>query len=163
MRLESVKASLTGALAQRRRSLTRQLALFGSGTWGRQFAGTGPYRTLVGRSAPDLNVVQKLDKQAVVDKTGSKLLRSLPENSALVPSPLTGYLPHLRYGQSIALALNGRIAAVSHTYGTGGKLRFSLLASDSAFRAGENDARIFLVSGPTANPGLRELRVTLSS
>jgi hypothetical protein len=163
VQLESVKESLTGALAQRRRALTRQLALFGTGTWGPQFAGTGPYRTLVGRSVSDLNDVQKLDKQAVVDKTGSTLLRSLPENSALVPSPLTGYLPHLRYGQSIALALNGRIAAVSHTYGTGGKLRFSLLASDSAFRTGRNDARIFLVSGVTANPRLRELRVMLSS
>jgi hypothetical protein len=110
----------------------------------------------------ELNVVEQLSKQAVVDKTGSKLLRSLPKNSALIPSPLTGYLPHLQYGQSIALALNGRIAAVSHTYGTGGKLRFSLLASDSAFRQGSNDARIFLVSGSSAHPVLREVHVTLS-
>jgi len=110
-----------------------------------------------------LQIAEKLDRQAVVDKTGSKLLRSLPKNSALIPSPLLGYLPHLRYGSSIALALNGKIAAVSHTFGTGGKLRFSLLASDTAFHAGTNDARMFLVSGATANPELRELRVTLSS
>jgi Sulfatase len=163
VQLESVKASLSDALAQRKRSLRRQIALFGTGTWGPQFAGTGQFRALVGKSVSELNIVEKLGKQAVVDKTGSKLLRSLPNNSALIPSPLTGYLPHLRYGQSIALALNGRIAAVSHTFGTGGKLRFSLLASDTSFRAGRNDARIFLVTGATANPELRELDVTLSS
>src|SRR5205814_2866805 len=137
---------------QRRLRLKRQLRLFGTGTWGSQFAGTGPYRALVGRPVSGLDVVGRVGKQAVVDKTGSKLLRSLPKNSALIPSPLTGYLPHLRYGQSIALALNGRIAAVSHTYGTGGKLRFSLLASDTSFRAGRNDARIFVVTGAAASP-----------
>jgi hypothetical protein len=162
VQLESVKASLADALAQRKRTLMRQIALFGTGTWGPQFAGTGPYRALIGRQVSQLQGVQKFNKEAVVDVTGSKLLRALPQGSPLVPSPLTGYLPHLRYGSSIALALNGRIAAVSHTYGVAGKLRFSLLASDSAFRAGKNSARIFLVSGATANPLFRELRVTLS-
>ncbi len=162
VQLESVKASFADALALRKRSLMRQIALFGTGTWGPQFAGTGQFRALVGRPVSALQGVQKLNKEAVVDVTGSKLLRSLPRGSPLVPSPLTGYLPHLRYGSSIALALNERIAAVSHTYGIAGKLRFSLLASDSAFRAGRNSARIFLVSGAAANPRLRELRVTLS-
>ncbi len=163
VQLESVKASLPDALAQRERSLRRQIALFGTGTWGPRFAGTGRFRGLVDRPVSAVNVVEKLDNEAVVDKTGSRLLRSLPNGSPLIPSPLTGYLPHLRYGSWIALALNGRIAAVSHTYGVAGKLRFSLLASDSAFRTGQNDARVFLVSGATAHPRLRELRVTLSS
>jgi hypothetical protein len=163
VQLESVKASLPDALAQRKRSLRRQIGLFGTGTWGPGFAGTGRFRGLVDRPVLALHIVGKLDKEAVVDKTGSRLLRTLPNGSPLIPSPLTGYLPHLRYGSWIALALNGRIVAVSHTYGIAGKLRFSLLASDKAFRAGQNDARIFLVSGATANPQLRELRVTLSS
>jgi hypothetical protein len=163
VQLESVKASLPEALAQRKRSLERQIKLFGTGTWGPQFAGTGRFRALVGRPVSELQGVQKLDNEAVVDVTGSKLLRALPKGLPLVPSPLAGYLPHLRYGSWIALALNGRIAAVSHTYGAGGKLRFSLLASDSDFRAGKNSARIFLLSGATANPQFRELRVTLSS
>ncbi len=158
-----VTAPYAAALAQRERSLARQISLFGSGAWGPRLAGTGRFRGLVGRPMSGLKVSEKLDKQAVVDVTGSKLLRSLPHGSPLVPSPLMGYLPHLRYGSWIALALNDRVAAVSHTYGTGGKLRFSLLASDSAFRAGQNDARVFLVSGATAHPRLRELRVTLSS
>jgi hypothetical protein len=163
VQLESVKASLADALAQRKRSLERQIRLFGTGTWGPQFAGTGRFRALVGRPVSELQGVQKLDNEAVVDVTGSKLLRALPKDSPLLPSPLAGYLPHLRYGSWIALALNGWIAAVSHTYGMGGKLRFSLLASDTDCRAGKNSARIFLLSGATANPQFRELRVTLSS
>jgi hypothetical protein len=158
-----IREPYAAVLAQRSRSLARQIAQFGTGTWGPRFAGTGRFRGLVGRPVSELNVVEKLDKQAVVDKIGSRLLRSLPEGSPLVPSPLAGYLPHLRYGQWIVLALNGRVAAVSHTYGTGGKLRFSLLASDKDFRAGRNDARVFAVSGATGSPQLREFRVTLSS
>jgi hypothetical protein len=163
VQLESVKAPLAAALAQRRRTLNRQIMLFGTGTWGPQFAGTGPYRRLVGRPLSALHVTGKLDNQAVVDKTGSKLLASLPRNSPLIPSPVTGYLPHLRRGQDIALALNGRIAAVSHTYGSGGKLRFSLLAPDTSFHPGRNDVRIFLLSGLPGRPDLAELPVALAA
>ena len=137
-RSASSRCPYAKALAQRRRSLARQLALFGTGAWDWRFAGTGRFRTLVGKPVETLNVVEKLDNHAVVDKVGSKLLRSTcRRGKPLVPSPLAGYLPHLRRGGWIALALNGRIAAVSHTYGTGGKLRFSLLAGDSAFRVGQ--------------------------
>jgi hypothetical protein len=109
-----------------------------------------------------LNVTGQLDKQAVVDKVGSGLLRNLPKGSPLVPSPVVGTLPHLRVGQWIALALNGRLAAVAHSYGSGGKLRFSVLPADSAFRTGPNDVRMFVVTGPAKSPKLQELHVQLS-
>jgi hypothetical protein len=163
VQLEDVQAPLSATLAQRKRTLARQIRLFGTGTWGPRLAGTGRFRGLVGRPLADLQVAGKLDKQAVVDKIGSRLVRALPKNSLLIPSPLSGYLPHSRVGSWIALALNGRIAAVSHTYGTGGKLRFSLLASDRDFRAGRNDVRILQLSGATSRPKLREFGVALSS
>ena len=158
----NVTAPYPAVLAQRKRSLAHQLALFGSGTWDGRFAGTGRFRTLVGRPVAALRVTNALDEEAVVNEIGSKLLRSLPKRSPLFPSPLTGYL-QLKHGGWVALALNGRIAAVSHTYQALGRLHFSMLASDSAFRAGKNVARLFVVSGATANPTLRELRVKLSS
>jgi hypothetical protein len=162
VQLESVKASLADALAQRKRSLERQIALFGTGTWGPRFAATGPYWRLVGKPVEALNVAGTVDGEAIVDAVGSKLLRSLPRGSPFVPSPIAGKFPNLKKGGTIALALNGRIAAVSQTYQASGKLRFSLLPSDTAFRAGRNDVRMFRVSGPIASPGLREFRVTLS-
>ncbi|MFL6018814.1 MAG: sulfatase-like hydrolase/transferase [Gaiellaceae bacterium] len=158
-----VTAPYAAALAQRQRRLRQQLALFGTGAWGSQFAGTGRFRGLVGKPVLMLNVTEQLDNEAIVDKVGSRLLRNLPKNSPLVPSPVVGTLPHLRVGQWLALALNGRIAAVSHSYGTGGKLRFALLAGDDSFRAGTNDVRMFVVTGATSKPRLQELHVSLSS
>jgi hypothetical protein len=163
VQLESVKASLPDALAQRKRSLERQLALFGTGTWGPRFAATGPYWRLVGKPVDTLTVAGSVDAEGIVDAVGSKLLRSLPKNSTLVPSPVAGKLPNLKTGGTIALALNGRIAAVSQTYQASGKFRFSLLPSDSAFRPGRNEARLFLVTGSVAGPALREIPVQLSS
>jgi hypothetical protein len=163
VQVAQVTAPYPAALAQRKRSLARQLGLFGSGTWNGRFAGTGRFRTLVGRPVAALRVAETRDGEALVDGIGSKLLRSLPKRSPFFPSPLSGYFRQLGNGGWVALALNGRIAAVSHTYEAGGKLRFSLLASDRAFRAGRNVARMFVVSGATANPELLELRVKLSS
>ena len=158
-----VTAPYAKVLAQRKARLRQQVALFGTGTWGPQFAGTGRFRGLVGKAISNLHVTGQLDNQAIVDRVGSRLLRNLPKNSPLVPSPVVGTLPHLRVGQWLALALNGRIAAVSHSYGTGGKLRFSLLAGDDSFRSGRNDVRMFVVTGATAKPRLQELHVSLSS
>jgi hypothetical protein len=158
-----LKAPYAAVLAQRKRSLARELSLFGSGTWGPRFAAFGRYWPLVGKPVDSLRVAGSVDAEAVVDAVGSKLLRNLPKNSPLVPSPVSGKFPALKKGGMLALALNGKIAAVAPTYESGGKLRFSLLPSDSAFRSGRNDVRMFLVSGPVASPDLRELRVLLSS
>jgi hypothetical protein len=160
-----VKEPYTAALAQRRRSLARQLSLFGTGAWGPQLAGTGPYRRLVGTSVSSLAAATDAAASAKVDAVGSKLLRRYPRNSALVPSPLAGTLSGVTVGQQIALALNGRIAAVSVAYRNpgGGPVRFSELAGESAFRTGRNAVRIYLVSGSPSAPRLEALRTTLAS
>jgi len=159
----AVRTPYPAVLAQDKRRLQAQIAMFGTGAWGGpQFAGTGPFRALVGRPMSSLAVKEQLKSQAVVDQVGSRLLRHLPKDSALVPSPVVGYLTQLRRGGWIALALNGRVAAVSHTYGTGTKLRFTLLAGDSSFRPGPNDVRMFVVTGSPAKPRLQELQVVLS-
>ena len=69
----------------------------------------------------------------------------------------------MQAGQPLALALNGRIAAVGVAYRNpgGGPVRFSLLAGEHAFRTGRNAVRAFVLSGAAASPELRELRVSL--
>jgi hypothetical protein len=160
-----VSAPYSATLAQRRNSLARQLGLFGSGSWGPEFAGTGPYRALVGSSVADLHVSAQEDAAAKVDSVGSKLLRAFPRRSALVPSPLSGTLSGVSRGHAVAVALNGRIAAVSVAYSnpSGGPVRFSELAPESAFHAGRNSIRVFVVSGSTSRPRLRAVRTSLSS
>ena len=159
-----VIASYPSALAQRQASLARQLALFGSGSWGPQLAGTGAYRRLVGANVSTLAASPAADASAHVDSVGSKLLRHYPRGSALVPSPLSGTLSGVHAGQAVAAALNGRIAAISVAYRNpgGGPVRFSLLAPESAFRAGRNAVRIFVLGGRPSDARLTALRTSLA-
>jgi hypothetical protein len=159
-----VREPYRAALAQRQASLERELSLFGSGDWGTQFAGTGPYRGLVGSSLTAQTVQPLSSASARVDKVGSRLLRRFPRDSAVVPSPLAGTLSGVQAGRPLALALNGKLVAVSVAYRNpgGGPVRFSLLAGENAFRTGRNAVRVFVVSGPASSPVLREVRVGFS-
>src|SRR5213078_2197227 len=96
---------LAHAQALRRKANERKLALFGCGSWGPKLAATGPYWQLVGRPVGDLGVAGSVAATATVDKLGSKLLRSLPSHSLLIPSPLGGAVSGLAQGTRIALAL----------------------------------------------------------
>ena len=102
---------------------------------------------------------------AHVDAIGSRLVRSFPRGSALVPSPLQGTLSGVPVGQAVAVAVNGRIAAVSVAYRNpgGGPVRFSALAGEHAFRAGRNAVRVFVVAGRPAHPTLDAVTTALSS
>jgi hypothetical protein len=138
------------------------LRLFGSGAWGRQFDGTGRYVSLLGRRLGGLRVGGRAEGEVRIDAVGSRFLRSLPKRSPLVPSPVVGGLSGVEPGTPLALALNGRVAAVSVAYrDPTGPIRFSELPDELAFRAGLNRARMFAVSGPVSRPVLRELRVLL--
>jgi hypothetical protein len=154
-----VKAPYAAELAQRRTSFARQLAILGTGPWGPELAGTGRYRGLVGKPVSSLQVTGPLSASATIDAVGSKLVRAFPKRSQLIPSPLTGPVSGLHPGDAIAVALDGRIAAVSVVYRGG---RFSALVPESGFRAGRNTVRAFLVTGSASAPELRELRVRFS-
>ena len=165
VRVGRYSTSFGAAQALRRSAGARKLRLFGSGLWGPQLAGTGRYRQLVGTSVDSITLAGAVDARAVVDSVGSKLVRLLPRRSQLIPSPLAGSISGLRAGETLAFALNGRIAAVTHVYrerGSGGALRFSALVQESAFKPGRNSVRAFVVSGRAPSPQLRELALRLS-
>jgi len=150
------------ANALREQANRRKIELFGSGSWGPKLAATGPYWQLVGRPVSGVQIGGP-PATATIDRVGSRLLRAFPKGSLLAPSPLGGTISGLHAGTTIAVALNGKLAAVSQVYRQlGGGLRFSLLPSDSAFRTGRNSVRAFVVSGPASSPALREIRVSLS-
>jgi hypothetical protein len=159
VRVGKFTTSFAAAQALRQRALERKVRLFGSGTWGPELSGTGPYRGLVGRSLGTVQIAGSVAASATVDRIGSRLLRALPKRSQLIPSPLDGSISGLSPGDPLAFVLNGQIAAVTQVYRGG---RFSALAAESAFRAGRNSLRAFLVRGSPSAPELRELRVKLS-
>jgi hypothetical protein len=82
----------------------------------------------------------------------------------LVPSPIEGTLSGVHPGQAVAVALNGRVAAVSVAYRNpgGGPVRFALLAPESAFRPGKNSARIFVLGGSPAHARLGAVETALA-
>jgi Sulfatase len=155
-----VREPYGSALVQRRSSLARQLNILGGGSWGPRLSGTGRYRGLVGRPLGALRIAGSVSASVTIDSVGSKLLSAFPKRPQLVPSPLTGPVSGLHPGDPIAVALNGRIAAVSAVYRGA---RFSALVPESAFRPGRNRVRAFAVSGSPSTPELRELRVRLST
>jgi hypothetical protein len=160
-----VVAPYAATLSQRRASLARQLSLFGSGKWGAEFAGTGPYRALVGTAVSRLAHTAAEGATAKLDALGSRLVRAFPRKTALVPSPLNGTLTAVSRGQEVAVALNGRIAAVSVAYRnpSGGPVRFSALAGETAFRTGRNSMHVFVLSGAPSRPRLQPVKTSLSS
>jgi len=159
-----VRESYRAALAQRQASLVREVSLFGSGDWGPRFSGTGAYRRLVGDSVSTLAVVSTPVASAHLDALGSRFVRRFPRRSALVPSPLAGTLSGVSAGQAVAVAVNGRIAAVSVAYRNpgGGPVRFSALAGETAFRAGRNAVRVFVLTGSPAHPTLDAVKTSLT-
>jgi hypothetical protein len=162
VRVGTFTASYEQAQALRRSALQRKLDLFGSGSWGPRLSATGPYWELVGRPVAGLQVSGSVTATASVDALGSKLLHALPRRMQFVPSPLAGTISGLHAGDTIAFALNGRVAAVTQVYrDRAGGVHFSALAPDSAFRPGRNSVRAFVVSGPVSSPELREVRVSL--
>jgi hypothetical protein len=159
VRVGKFTTSFAAAQGLRQRALERKLRLFGSETWGPELSGTGSYRRLVGRPLASVRIAGSVAASATVDRIGSRLLRSLPKRSQLIPSPLAGSVAGLRPGDALAVALNGQIAAVTQVYRGG---RFSALVAESAFRAGRNSVRAFRVTGNPSAPELRELHVKLS-
>jgi hypothetical protein len=162
VRIPPVSAPFEEALAARDDAVARQVALFGTGDW--EIFDIGPYGDLVGRPVSELALRGRADGEAVVDAVGSRLVRSLPSRSGAVPSPLAGTLSGgVAKGDSVAVALNGRIAAVCRAYqGADGVTRFSALAPESAFRPGRNEPRFFLVEGAPGSPALHELSTRLA-
>jgi hypothetical protein len=164
VRVGTYRTSFGRAQQLRASALERKLKLFGSGSWGPRLAANGPYWQLVGQPVGSLRLAVALPASATVDAVGSKLVRSLPQRSQLTPSPLSGPVAGLHPGDTLALAVNGRVAAVSQVYRERdtGHLRFSVLPAPSAFAAGRNRLRAFVVFGPASAPQLREIRVGLS-
>jgi hypothetical protein len=82
---------------------------------------------------------------------GARRYVSVEPRSGRVPADVIGWLDGGHFpGRDLAVAVNGRIAAVGESFKPmGGRLRleFSLLVPESAFRPGFNDVRLYEVRG----------------
>jgi antitoxin (DNA-binding transcriptional repressor) of toxin-antitoxin stability system len=78
-------------------------------------------------------------------------VRRFPRDSPFVPSPLAGTLSGVKAGQAVAVAVNGRIVALSVASATVGPVRVRGLVTENAFRPGRDGVRVYVVTDdPTA-------------
>jgi hypothetical protein len=127
-------------------ALARQVGLFGFGREGPGLYGIGPHLGLLGRAIRELRPVPSGASSAAVN--GAAKLRAVDPGSGFVPAHVTGRVrgPAGERGHDIAIAVNGRIAAVAPSSKEGGEARFSALVPESTLRPGRNELEVLAVS-----------------
>jgi hypothetical protein len=135
--------------ARREAALRRQVALFGHGEGRPGIYGLGPHPELLGRRVAGLRV-RRSATHADIDQ--APVLARVDRRTGFLPTHITGDLsgPAGRSTVDLAVAVNGRIAAVSRTL-TGGRGGFSFMVPESALRQGAN--RVQVLGVPPAGAG----------
>jgi len=151
---------LTASEFERRRAaaVARQAELFDPG--GSGLYGIGPNPELIGRAVTDVRVVRGDGARARFKGRGR--LRAYDPRSGFSPSHVAGQVRGSqpaggRESRELAVAVNGRIAAVAESYRSrdGEDEYFSALVPEAALRPGRNAVELF---GVTRAAG-RELRL----
>lgn len=135
------QADVVELARQRSETVRQKAALFRAG-----LLVFGPHPELQGRKVAALRV-RPAAARARIDGEIADLLRSLPAGSEVVPAQVMGSIegPGAEPNRPLAIAFNGRIEAVSLTYGEGSTVRYSAMAPESALRTGRNDVELFWI------------------
>ncbi len=105
----------------------------------------GPNDELIGRSVARL---PRTAGEGSFAQSDADQLDDVDPDGAFVPSLVTGTLKGVEAGTALAVAVNGRIAAVGQSYDSVfGGVRTALLVPPSGFRAGANAVALFEVGG----------------
>lgn len=141
-----VTSPLAPLIRARDALVQRQIGFFGEGDDELGIFGLGPHPELIGQRVADLRTGTPADLEATIAEEAANLLADLPYGSRVVPSPVYGTLEGEGAGDRlpIAVAVNGRIAAVSWTDGRGSKT-YSALLPEESFRPGSNRVAVFLI------------------
>jgi hypothetical protein len=143
----AVVDELASLLRRRDATLARQGALFGSGADESRLFAIGPSaRELVGRRVDSVPLEPGRGVRAELDQRG--LLAAVDLDSGVVPARITGAVEG-KGGErplELAVAVNGRIEAVTQTFELDGTTRFSALVPEAGLRDGANEVEIFSLS-----------------
>jgi hypothetical protein len=137
---ERVTGEAEELVARRDRVLDRQVRLFGDGHGGPGLFSIGPHPDLVGREVDGLVAAGAGD--STFELYGST--RYDPDGPVL-PMRIAGELEGVAGSEDVAVAVNGRVAAVTRSFSFLGDTLISALLPESAFRPGQNRVRVYLV------------------
>ena len=141
--------------ARRARALAGRIALFGTGPFSRVYR-VGPYRELVGRATASLRIAPSGELGVNID--GRTLLDAVDRASGFVPSFIEGSLTGATGRTALAVALNGKIAAVTWAFDQHGQTRFSAMVPEDSLRTGRNTVEVFAVEDALGGVDLVRLR-----
>lgn len=133
----------------------RKLDLFGrTGGLERLYAITpGAYQELLGRSVA--GVTAAAPGRATIDSAGS--YRRFDPSADVVRCLMTGSLSGVSQTPWVlAIAVEGRVVALTRTYVRSGQVRFNAMVAPESFRRGTNKVTVYLVEGGS---GARNLRL----
>lgn len=136
------------AIERRRRALlAERLARFGSGDWASLYTGAGPNRELLGRASEELVTADPGGVRASI--AGAAVMRNVRARSAVLPTQVAGPVSGGQAGarRDIAVAVNGRVEAVSRTFYLRGSGResFAVNVPEASLRPGRNRVEVFKV------------------
>jgi hypothetical protein len=131
--------------------LDRKLTVFGDGSEGalRLFR-IGPHQDLLFKRVSDLSVTPGSGTSVSFPQTGE--FRHVDLGSPTIPVHVTGYLKGVPAGRDLAIAVNGRIAAVPRSYhlAINDKPIFAAMVPESYLHQGANKIDVYEITGPNA-------------
>jgi hypothetical protein len=152
-----VRARLGALRRARAAALRRQVSLFGTATFEPVYHMGRRGRELVGRAVGELPVVRR-DKGRAEVEGGTTL--HVDGGAGAVPAWITGRIADgAGVPRTLAIALDGTIAAVTRTSEWRGATRFSAIVPPTALHPGDNELEVFTVEGT----GSRRRLVPLTS
>ena len=148
-------ARLSDLQALRRQALAEQLATFG--TTPADLYRVGPHQELLGRLVSGLSTHPG---KASVQLSNENLLRTVDTHSGLLPTWIQGDVSGPLGSQDLAVAVNGRVAAVTQTFDLGGVTKFDAMVPEGSLHDGRNDVSVFAVRPDGSLEELRGSSVT---
>jgi Sulfatase len=145
-------------LRERDATLRARAQRLGTGADVARLFQVGPNSALIGRAVTSLGAGDEPAHRLSARFWGPRRFLAVDRRRGRVPANVIGWLDGKRTaGRDLAVAVNGRIAAVGESFKPMGSkgMEFSLLVPEWAFRQGFNDVRLYEVDGASR---LSELR-----
>jgi sulfatase-like protein len=152
------RGSLATYEARREATVERKLALFGR-SWDSVY-GFGPNPELIGRELSSLSVRREARGRNRVVFDPESDTSDVDPRGAQVPALLQATVAALDAppdGAPLAIAVNGRIAAVTRAYELAGKTRFIATVQPRSYRRGRNSVEVFTIAGASSRLSLHSL------
>ena len=135
-------ARLSDLQALRRQALAEQLATFGTSR--ADLYRIGPHQELLGRLVSSLRAMPS--RSGGVQLANQNLLQTVDLRSNLIPTWIQGDLSGgVETGDDLAVAVNGRIAAVTEAFEADGRTKFAAMVPESSMHDGRNAVSVFVV------------------